>query len=453
MKNYIKIILLLLFTSLNFYSQDWVFVFTSRIEKEGKGMGGASIKLYNGSTLVKETNSDNEGNFKLEIPPNGNYSIIISSPGMVTKKVQVSTMDVPSDKTAKNFKSILKIESFSLFEPLPGIDYSALNQPLLNISYNADKKSFSDDKAYTDQILGALQKIKEDERALIKKYESAVALADAAFTAQDWPKAKTNYEQALTFLPNKQHPKDRLDLIQKIIKEEEGLAKKAAAEKAAKEKAEADKLAAEKAASEKAAKEKAEADKLAAEKAAAEKAAKEKAEANKLASETAAADKLIAEKAAKDKLAAEKLATEKAAKDKDEAERIAKEKLAAEKNAKKLAAEKAEADKKIAEQLAKEKAEADKLVKEKAEKELVKIKETKAAEKEANEKRGEAKHTIAATLGKDMHKEAVTKADGYFKMKRYTEAKTEYENALKIKPDDLYSKNRINEISKLTSPK
>ena len=38
-------------------------------------------------------------------------------------------------------------------------------------------------------------------------------------------------------------------------------------------------------------------------------------------------------------------------------------------------------------------------------------------------------------------------------MKRYTEAKTEYENALKIKPDDLYSKNRINEISKLTSPK
>ena len=28
-----------------------------------------------------------------------------------------------------------------------------------------------------------------------------------------------------------------------------------------------------------------------------------------------------------------------------------------------------------------------------------------------------------------------------------------YENALKIKPDDLYSKNRINEISKLTSPK
>ena len=144
MKNYIKIILLLLFTSLNFYSQDWVFVFTSRIEKEGKGMGGASIKLYNGSTLVKETNSDSEGNFKLEIPPNGNYSIIISSPGMVTKKVQVSTMDVPSDKTAKNFKSILKIESFSLFEPLPGIDYSALNQPLLNISYNPDKKSFSE---------------------------------------------------------------------------------------------------------------------------------------------------------------------------------------------------------------------------------------------------------------------------------------------------------------------
>jgi hypothetical protein len=38
-------------------------------------------------------------------------------------------------------------------------------------------------------------------------------------------------------------------------------------------------------------------------------------------------------------------------------------------------------------------------------------------------------------------------------MKRYAEAKTEYENALKIKADDLYSKNRIDEILKLTSPK
>ena len=447
----------------------------------------------------------------------------MSSPGMVTKKVQASTMYVPSDKTAKNFKSILNIESFSLFEPLPGIDYSVLNQPLLNISYNAAKKSFSDDKAYTDQMLGALQRIKDDERALIKKYETAVAAADAAFTTQDWVKAKTNYEQSLTFLPNKQHPKDRLALIQKIIKEEEGLAKKAeadklaaenaakekaaaekaakekaeadklaaekaaaekvakekaeadklasekaVAEKVAKEKAEADKLAAEKAAAEKAAKEKAEADKLANEKAAAEKAAKEKAEADKLAAEKAAknkieneklakekaaADKLIVEKAAKDKLAAEKLAAEKAAKDKDEAERIAKEKLAAEKAAKKLAAEKAAADKDIAEQLAKEKAEADKLAKEKEEKELIKIKETEAAEKEANEKRGEAKHTIAAPLGKNLHKEAVTKADGYFKMKRYAEAKTAYEEALKIKPTDAYSTNKLADIEKIIGSK
>ena len=127
--------------------------------------------------------------------------------------------------------------------------------------------------------------------------------------------------------------------------------------------------------------------------------------------------------------------------------------MAAEKNAKKLAAEKAEADKKIAEQLAKEKAEADKLAKEKAEKELIKIKETEAAEKEANEKRGEAKHTIAATLGKDMHKEAVTKADGYFKMKRYQEAKTAYQEALKLKPTDVYSTNKLADIEKIISSK
>ncbi|MDP3556758.1 MAG: carboxypeptidase-like regulatory domain-containing protein [Bacteroidota bacterium] len=490
MKNYFYITIALSLFSINLFSQDWTFVFSSKIEKEGKPMGGASIKLFNGSTLVSQTTSDGDGYFKLNIPPNGNYSIVMSSPGHITKKVDASTMDVPADKTSKNFKTSLNIESFSLFEPLPGIDYSALNQPLLKIAYNGSKSSFSDDKAYTDQILNILQKIKTDERELIKKYESAIAIADAAFTKQDWVTAKSNYEKSLTLLPGKKHPIDRLALIQKIEKEEEELTKKAEADKIATEKAAKEKIEADKLAAEKAAKDKAETEKLAAEKLVAEKAAKDKAEAEKLAAEKAAkdkaeAEKLAAEKAAKDKAEADKLAAEnankakaeaqKAAKDKEEADRIAKEKLNAEKIAKKLAAEKAAAEKDKAEQLAIEKAKEEKL-KNKAEKEKeaaekdkaeqlaiekakaeklakeedekIKIKETEAITSEQIGRK-EAKHSIAAPIGKDLHKEAVKKADGYFKMKRYQEAKDAYQEALKIKAEDIYSSNRIAEIEKL----
>src|ERR1700751_4580217 len=122
MKNVFKTFFVFVFFSTKLFSQDWVFVFTSTIEKEGKGMGGASIKLMKGSTVVSETTSDGSGHFKLEVPPNGAYTIVMSSPGLSTKKIAVSTMDVPADKTSKNFKSALNIESFTLFEPLPGID-------------------------------------------------------------------------------------------------------------------------------------------------------------------------------------------------------------------------------------------------------------------------------------------------------------------------------------------
>ncbi|MDP3145159.1 MAG: carboxypeptidase-like regulatory domain-containing protein, partial [Bacteroidota bacterium] len=374
MKNYFYITIALSLFSINLFSQDWTFVFSSKIEKEGKPMGGASIKLFNGSTLVSQTTSDGDGYFKLNIPPNGNYSIVMSSPGHITKKVDASTMDVPADKTSKNFKTSLNIESFSLFEPLPGIDYSALNQPLLKIAYNGSKSSFSDDKAYTDQILNILQKIKTDERELIKKYESAIAIADAAFTKQDWVTAKSNYEKSLTLLPGKKHPIDRLALIQKIEKEEEELTKKAEADKIATEKAAKEKIEADKLAAEKAAKDKAEAEKLAAEKAAKDKAEAEKLAAEKAAKEKAEAEKLAAEKAAKDKAEAEKIAAEKAAKEKAEAERLAAEKAAKDKaEAEKLAAEnankaKAEAEKLAADKAAKDKAEAEKLAAENANK-------------------------------------------------------------------------------------
>ena len=47
------------------------------------------------------------------------------------------------------------------------------------------------------------------------------------------------------------------------------------------------------------------------------------------------------------------------------------------------------------------------------------------------------------------YKLAVSKADGFFRLEQYTRAKAEYNNALLIKPDEVYPKNKIYEIDKL----
>jgi hypothetical protein len=230
---------------------------------------------------------------------------------------------------------------------------------------------------------------------------------------------------------------------------EKAAADKAAAEKAAAEKAEADRIAKEKAAADKAAADKAAAEKAESDRIAREKAAAEKAAADKLAAEKAAAEKIEREKAAKEKIAADKAAKEKAAADKVAKEKELLDKKAAEKAEQdRIAREKAAEEKAAREKAAAEKAAADKLAQEKMEGKIIaKDKETIVYEPRDHDV--DAKHRIPTALGKDKYKEGLTKAEGYFKMKRYAEAKTAYEELLKLKPGDPYATNKLVEIEKL----
>jgi hypothetical protein len=460
MKYNIFIIIFLFFNTLASFSQEWTLPFSSRVEKNGKKLQGATVTLMQGSKQISQTMTGDDGSFKIQIPANGDYIAIVTKPGHCAKRFQFSTRGVPAEKTQDNFKGF-NIESISLFEPLPNIDYSVLNQSLVKVNYDPAKDNFDFDEAYINQMLSALDRLKQLEQDAINKqkeleanYTASVKAGDAAFKKKDWVMARAGYNQALTYKPAELYPKDQLAQIEIIIKDQEALnkkaaddaakkaAEKAAAEAAAKAKAEADakaKADAEAAAKKKAeeeaarlAKEKADkeaaakaaADKLAAEKAAADAAAKAKAEADakakadaeaaakKKAEEEAArlakekADKEAAAKAAADKLAAEKAAADAAAKAKAEAD--AKAKADAEAAAKKKAEEEAarlakeKADKEAADAAAKAKAEADKLAKELANK--------SAAEKAAAEAKAKADVEAARLAKEKADKEAADAA-------------------------------------------
>jgi hypothetical protein len=549
----LKITLLLFVFSCNLFSQDWTLPLTGKVEKNDKKLQGAIVTLMQGSKQIAQTLTGEDGAFKFEIPANGDFMITVTKPGHCTKKFQVSTRGVPpDDKSTKRFD----IPGINLFEPLPNIDYSVLNQPLVKIQYSATKQVFDYDEAYFSQSLAALDKLKQLEADAINKqkelefnYSSAIKTADKAFQKKDWATAKANYSNAIKFKPAENYPKDQLAQIDIIIKDQEALNKKSAddlAAKASADKAAADALAKKKADEETARLAKEKADKLAADKAAADKVAadaKAKADADalakkkadedaarlakektdKLAADKAAADKVAADAKAKadadalakkkadeetarlakekaDKLAADKAAADKVAADakaKADADALAKKKadeetarLAKEK-ADKLAADKAAADKIAADAkakadadaLAKKKADEDaaRLAKEKADKEiadakakgdseaarLAKEKADKAtadakakadadalAKKKADEDaarlaKEKSKLSTLPPLGVDKYKEAIKRADELFKMKRYNEAKTTYEEALVAKASDAYAKSRLVEIEKL----
>ncbi len=435
---------------------------TSKADKEEKSLGGATIVLTKGGAVIGQTTSNGNGDFTIDVPPNGDYILTVSYPGYNTKKFAVNTFNVPEDFAKDNYKPTFSIGGFIMAKAFPGINYSGLQNPLVKVEFKEKRKVFDHDEIVTQSGLNTVMKIYNDEDALIQKFCNTNKQGDIALAKPDCPLAKQLYESAMKIIPGEQYPVEQLAKVGQCLQAKEEEAKKAAeaaakakadAEAAAKAKAEADAKAQAdaqaKAKEEASAKAKAEAELAAKKKEAEEKAKAEdeaEAKAKQLAKEKAAAEKAQKQKEGLAKAKAEDEAEAKAIEEKRkakeaEAAELAKKKKEAEAKAK--AEDEAEAKAIAAEKEAKRKA------KEEEEKQKRLQYETENGGADGNMGKGNAKYGIYTPLGTDKYKENIKKADEYFKMKRYTEAKPAYEEALKIKPDDAYSKGKLAEIDKL----
>lgn len=455
------IVFSILFTSL-LSAQEWklklssnvelrTWKLTSTYEKEEKPLQGAKIVLTKaGGGVVEETSTDGSGDFTIMVPPNGEFILTVSFGGCNTKRFSVSTTGVPESYSKETKPFSFSIGGFIMARAYPGIDYSALEQPLIKVEWMTKKKVFDNDETVTGRGIESIGNINAAENALMQKFCGLNKQGDAALAKPDCPLAKKLYQEATALIPFETYPVLQLQKVGECLKNQseaaakaaEEAAKKAAAEKAAAEKAAADKIAAEKAAAEKAAATKAANEAAAA--AAKEEAARKKAEADAAAKAKADA-KAEEERKKKEGLAksiqedkdAEKAALEKKKqKEKEKAEAEAKAQAAYE------AEEKAEAEKKAAARKAKE------------EEEELKRKQAEAeAANDPNNKKGNSKYGIYGVLGEDKYKGTIKKADDYFKMKRWSEAKTAYEEALGYKKDDPYAKSKLEQVNKMLAPK
>ena len=196
---------------------NWTLKFSSVVEKAGQGFGGVDITLYEGSKKVSQSITSGGGDFVVEVPPNGDFVLVISKDGFNTKKFAINTKNVPADMDKNNFKPVLRLEGVTMSKPLPGVDYSPLNEPLLKASYQISGKKFSDDAGYTSQMLSALSKIRAQEQAIMERYNAANKAGDDALKKADCEKAKENYTKASGILPDENYPKEQLAKAEKCV--------------------------------------------------------------------------------------------------------------------------------------------------------------------------------------------------------------------------------------------
>ena len=421
------------------------FKLTNKVDISEEKLAGATITLSKGAITITQIQSDGSGDFVIDVPANGDYILTISYSGCNPKKFAISTMNVPEELAKDNYKPTFGIEGVIMAKAFPSINYSVLQQALARIVYTPNGKKFDDEEGYTNQMLAELTKIREAENVLMNNFTSTNNTGDVALSKGDCPLAKASYEKAMTIIPGERYPSDQLPKVGDCLKQKELADKKAADEaKLAAEKLEEERLAKDKVAQEAANKasqaeaEKAQKAQLAAEKAETERLAKDKI----AQAATAKATKAESEKVQKDKLAKEKV----------EADKIAKE---ASTKAAKEAAEKATQSK-----VTKTKETPKEPVKEKTTtsakettREIVPSSTSSSEPGSAGVGSGDAKYSIPQALGADKYNATIKRADELFKMKRYSEAKPMYEEALKQKPNDPAATNKLAEIEKLTIKK
>jgi superfamily I DNA and/or RNA helicase len=98
--------------------------------------------------------------------PDAEYTIEISKPGHVSKRLYVSTYDVPEkDLFVKNDNFLFKA-NVNIFKEIPGLDISILEEPIGKITYDKTKKDFDYDYRYTMAMKAALERL---QRELLKR--------------------------------------------------------------------------------------------------------------------------------------------------------------------------------------------------------------------------------------------------------------------------------------------
>ena len=195
-------------------------------EEDKKRMEGATITVKRNGVVWKTIIADARGRFEVPLLPEAVYIIVVSKPMHVTKRVEVSTKNIPAEDAKFGFEFPFEI---SLFEKKEGLDVSILDKPIAKIAFEPDFGTLEFDPAYTKSIKAQLDHLKKELEARLraeaenkklnqKSYDVAILAADKAFNTGKYEVAKPLYEKAAKIFPEETYPEFQLGDISDKLK-------------------------------------------------------------------------------------------------------------------------------------------------------------------------------------------------------------------------------------------
>jgi len=181
---------------------DNVYVYgTVKDYTTSKKLDGVNVTVYKDGAKLNSVVTSANGKYEFNLDYGYDYKILYEKPGMVGKNVSINTKGIPD--TDRQGGLAMNVE-MTLFQDIPGIDFSILQQPIGKSKYDAGTGMLAWDLAYTEQMRAELTRLQKEYDEKKKKeanadvaFQKLMDQGNAAMTGKDYNKAVQSFTDAL----------------------------------------------------------------------------------------------------------------------------------------------------------------------------------------------------------------------------------------------------------------
>ena len=184
---------------------------TVKVERENFAI--SKVKVYIDGSLEKIYDADKTGKFAFNVDLNKQVVLEFVRQGYYNKKLEFNTNVQVEDVSVYNYKF-----SIELLPEVDGFDASIFDNPIGKIKFVDKVGDFDYDAAYTTEIqkrIKAMMKDYDQKRA--EMYDRLIEQADNQFGQANYEEAVELYEKASSVDPYQTYPEDQIMAIKRIL--------------------------------------------------------------------------------------------------------------------------------------------------------------------------------------------------------------------------------------------
>ncbi len=182
------------------------------IKIDRSGISGAKIQIIENGNTKSNHICDFNGKFTCKLELNKEYSLIVKKQNYFSKILYVNTKVPDEDVGIWSYRFSMELLPF-----IEGFDASLLKKPMGKIKFDDDIGSFDYDFDYTKAMKAKIAAMMRDyENKRKEAWDKMIAQADEAFNNGEYDFATVLYDKAIDLDPYDPYPDDQLYMIGKI---------------------------------------------------------------------------------------------------------------------------------------------------------------------------------------------------------------------------------------------